>query len=60
MRFIKSLEYNESDGCWWLTSLDDVPIEVVIKVQADEPVAKVVATAIEQAIVMEWQPKKGS
>lgn len=29
MKFQKAKEYNKQDGCWWLTSLDDVPIEVV-------------------------------
>lgn len=57
MRFNKSPEYNEHDGSWWLTSDNAGPIEVVIKVQADKPVAKAVAAAIEQEIVMEWQPK---
>ena len=43
MKFEKSDEYNESDGSWWLTSVNAGPIEVVIKVQADKPVAKAVA-----------------
>ncbi len=57
MRFQKSPEYNVHDGSWWLTSVNAGPIEVVIKVQADKPVAKAVAEAIEQEIVMEWKPK---
>lgn len=38
---------NEQDGLRWRIKVGAGPIEIVIKVQADEPTAKAVATSIE-------------
>jgi len=55
LRFSMSPEYNEFDGSWWLSSINEGPIEVVIKVEAEEAVAKRVARKIESSLKVSLQ-----
>ena len=51
MRFDKSEEYNKSDGAWWLVDTIS-PHSAIIKVHADEQLARKIATAIENTVTL--------